>query len=231
MRVWLVVGLLLATVSLAHARGNKPTEVIGLPTPFDLLTGRFPRHIPEYVPTSASPPPAAGTYEALAWRVRFGDGERDAAAYAALADWHAAHGEDELAWWASKRALELGARDPALGERCKTIEAKWRAAGRKDPPNDEQYRFVRDGAERWVQAFQVSERQSYADKENVSDEAVQRRIGEKADMQVPPAILGAESFMRRWGVGLMIAGVAAVFWTLYLVAILRKRRKGTVFTN
>jgi hypothetical protein len=216
--------VLLLVPSLAYARGNKPTEVIGLPTPFDLLIGRFPRHIPEYVATSAPPPPAAGSYEALAWRVRFGGGERDPAAYVALADWHASHGEDELAWWASKRALELGARDPGLTHRCAALEAKWRAAGRKDPPTDEQYRFVRDGAERWVQAFQLSEQQSYRDKETISDEAVQRRIGEKADMQVPPAILGAESFMRRWGVALMIAGAAAVFWTLYLVAILRKRR-------
>jgi hypothetical protein len=222
--------LLLAIVTFvpapaAAARRSKDTEVIGLPTPMDLLIGRFPRHIKEYVPDASVPPPVPGTYEALAWRVRFGGGADDPAAYVALADWHAAHGQDDLAWWASQRALELGAKDPALTSRIAALEARWQAAGRHDPPTLEQYHFVRDGAERWVQAFQLAEQQAVHDKEHVADEAVQRRIGEQADMQVPPTIFGADSFMRRWGVGLMIAGAALVFWSFYLVAIFRKRRR------
>jgi hypothetical protein len=233
--MWLVlVAVVLSATAgphdaLAKDRGSKPTEVIGLPTPMNLLIGRFPRHIPEYVPDRAAPPAAAGSYEALAARVRYEGGANDPAAYVALADWHAAHGEDELAWWASKRALELGATGAvadALRARIATIEASWKQAGRHDPPTDEQYRFVRGGADRWVEAFQIAERQAFSDKEHLADEAVQRRIGEQADMQVPPAILGAETFMRRWGVGLLIAGVAFVFWSFYLVAVLRKRRRG-----
>jgi hypothetical protein len=225
----LSLGALVPRVALAKDRGSKPTEVVGLPTPRDLLIGRFPRHIPEYVPDRAGTPPPAGTYEALAWRVRFGGGEDDPAAYMTLASWHLAHGEDELAWWAAKRALELGGGGPLTRathtEKIAGIEAAWKKAGRKDPPTDEQFRFVRGGADRWVQAFQIAERQAFSDKEHLADEAVQRRIGEQADMQVPPAILGAESFMRRWGVGLLIAAVALVFWSLYLVAVLRKRRR------
>jgi hypothetical protein len=224
-----IVALSATPVAHAKDRGSKPTEVIALPTPMNLLIGRFPRHIPEYVPDHAPPPAAAGTYEALAARVRYEGGANDPAAYVALADWHAAHGEDELAWWASKRALELGAGAdvaPALRTRIATIEASWAAAKRHDPPTDEQFRFVRGGADRWVEAFQIAERQAFSDKEHLADEAVQRRIGEQADMQVPPAILGAETFMRRWGVGLLIAAIALVFWSFYLLAALRKRRRG-----
>jgi hypothetical protein len=230
-RAFVAVLVVLAFASDAHAQNRrlnkKYTEVVALPVdPMDILIGRFPRHIAGYVPYSEPPVPAAGTYEALAWRVRFGGGALDPAAYAALAEWHAAHGEDDLAWWAGMRALELGSKDAAaIAERNAAIEAKWKAAGRKDPPTAEQYRFVRAGTERWVEAFQLAEQQSQRDGERVSDEAVQRRIGEKADMMVPPAVLGAESFMRRWGVGLLIAACAAGFWTLYLVAIFRKRRK------
>ena len=230
--MWLVLVAVAALASPRDAdakdRGSKPTEVIGLPTPMNLLTGRFPRHIAEYVPDHASPPAADGSYEALAARVRYEGGANDPAAYVALADWHAAHGEDELAWWASKRALELGASGAvadALHARIVATEQAWKTAQRHDPPTDEQFRFVRGGADRWVEAYQIAERQAFSDKEHLADEAVQRRIGEQADMQVPPAILGAETFMRRWGVGLLIAAVAFVFWSFYLVAVLRKRRR------
>ena len=229
-----VATLVLLLAPAAHARGPKNTEVIGLPKPRDLLIGRFPRHIPEYV-GSVPPAPAPGGYEALAWRVRFGGGASDPEAYVALADWHAAHGEDDLAWWAGMRAVELGASAraaEAIALRHADLEARWRAAGRSDPPTAEQFAFVRAGSERWVDAFAVAERQAFSDKERLADESVQQRIGEQADMQVPPTILGADSFMRRWGVALLIAAVAGVFWTFYLVAIFRKRRRsGTVLPN
>ncbi len=222
--VLLLVTLLPARAD-AYTRG-KHTEVIDLPAPMDLLTGRFPRHIPEYVGGPAMAPPAEGSYEQLAWRVRFGGGADDPAAYEALAVWHAVHGDDDLAWWARQRAMELGSPARAtLAERNAALADKWRAAGRKDPPTEAQFGFVRAGADRWVKAYQIAERQAFSDKEHVADEAVQRRIGEQADMQVPPAILGADSFMRRWGVGLLIAAVGLCFWAFYLFAILRKRRR------
>jgi hypothetical protein len=39
--------LLLVPHAAEAKRGSKPTEVIGLPSPMDLLIGRFPRHIAE----------------------------------------------------------------------------------------------------------------------------------------------------------------------------------------
>ncbi len=231
--------LLVVPAAPALARGPKPTEVVGLPAPFDLLSGRFPRGGGWTADAAAARPPseppaeAADGYARLAWRVRYGGGVEDPAAYVALADWHAQHGEADLAWYASMRALELGgasgrlpaATKAALVARCAEIEAKWRSLGRHDAPDAGQFMFLRSGADRWAKSFERNVRQAASDGENVAEEKVLRRLGEESDVEVPPVILGAESFMRRWGVALLIAGIASVFWTLYLVAVLRKRRR------
>lgn len=179
-------------------------------------------------PVSALPAP--GPAWDTAWAevgklIVFGE-VRDAEAYRALGLLHERAAQPELAWYAYQRALELGhpAAD-ALRARLGAIEAAWRDAGRKDAPTLEHYRFVRDGAERWVASYQKSERLALLGKEDPAEATVLERMVIQADVEVPETILGADSFMRRWGVGLLIAGVGGAFWLLYLFAIFRRKRR------
>jgi hypothetical protein len=161
--------------------------------------------------------------DALAWHIRFVDA-KDPELFRAYSEL-LAEADEELGWWAAQRAIELG--HPAkelLAERCRAWEKKWAAEKRPDPPTAEQYQFARNGAERWVKAFQDGERQALRDKENLDDPAVIRRLVGEADIEVPPVILGANTFMRRWGVGLLVAGVGGAFWILYMIAAFRKKR-------
>jgi hypothetical protein len=151
---------------------------------------------------------------------------RDAEVYRVMGHLQELAGKGELAWYAYQRALELGhPGGPALQQRIEAIEGAWRQAARKDAPTLGSYRFVRAGADRWRAAYEQAEREAVMGKEDPDSPTVMERLILQADIEVPQTILGADSFMRRWGVALLVGGVALVFWTLYLVAALRKRRR------
>jgi hypothetical protein len=212
---------------------------------YDLIIGRFPRHVPEWTapvePMPASVEVLARALDAgedppitdrarrrleLEWLIRH-DGRDRPGAYRGLARWldqpGAAPDDLDLAWWAYRRAIELA--DPqqaTLAARAAELEAAWRTKKRPDPPTLEQFRYARAGAERWVASFQKAERVALADKENPADPAVLDRLVGEANMEVPPVIFGADSFMRRYGLVLLIAGIGLAFGTLYLVAAIRR---------
>jgi hypothetical protein len=180
--------------------------------------------------------PAAwqAAYQPIAWLIVYGQ-RRDPELYRTLgalferggpAPRRGAPSRQDLAWYAYQRAIELGHPAAALlRAHGQALEATWTA--RADAPTLEHYRFARDGADRWVTAYQLGEQAAIRSGEDPDQPAVRQRLIIDADVQVPETILAADSFLRRWGVGLLIAGGAAVFWTLFLVAIFHKRRKKT----
>jgi hypothetical protein len=154
-------------------------------------------------------------------------GERhDAEVYRALGALADRAGQADLAYYAYQRALEAGhPAHAALAARTAELEATWKAAGRADPPSAESYRFMRSGGDRWRASYQRSEREAVKATEDPDAPDVLGRMVLQADVEVPETVLAADSFLRRWGVGLLVAGVGGAFWVLYLVAVLRKRRR------
>jgi hypothetical protein len=234
-----LIVLLVCVATPAHAKMWKQRPE------FNLVIGRFPRHVPEYTPTTVETPPRGvedvsralttgaplpGARDeqlaALDWLARHDFRDRPEA-YVALGRLWDAGGDAWLAWWAFQRALELhSAEADALGARCAAIEAAWRAAGRKDAPTAEQFAYERQSADRWVAAFQNAEREAIAQTEDPMTPSVLSRLTQEADLEVPEVVLGADSFMRRWGMALLIGGIGSAFGLLYAIAVLRRRRAG-----
>lgn len=146
-------------------------------------------------PSVVMPDPEA-VYRGIAGLLRFG--ERDSAElYRALGEQMLSRGDLHLAWWALQRARERGhPADAQLVATLAAIERHWDSGNRAvsprlEVPTIDDYRRVRENADRWLHRFQALEEAALARGADPHEDAVLRGLLAAADREVPREPLGS----------------------------------------